>query len=93
MDSTDVKEDVKEKEEAVSYDEVVKLAMKLSPLERLKLIERLAYLLKYDVRNGPPPEPRRSLLGALAHLGQAPSAEEIDQNRREMLAGYSQENE
>jgi hypothetical protein len=30
--------------------------------------------------------PIRSCLGALAHLGSAPSAEEIDQNRAEMFA-------
>ena len=30
--------------------------------------------------------PTKSCLGALAHLGSAPSAEEIDQNRAEMFA-------
>lgn len=35
----------------------------------------------------PPPTSKRSLLGALAHLGPAPSAEDIDEVRREVWGG------
>ena len=34
-------------------------------------------------------EPTRSLRGLLAKYGTAPSAEEIDQNRAEMFAGFA----
>lgn len=36
----------------------------------------------------PPKEPTRSLRGLLAKYGPAPSAEEIDQNRAEMIANF-----
>jgi hypothetical protein len=35
--------------------------------------------------------PTKSCLGALAHLGSAPSAEEIDQNRMEMFASFGRD--
>lgn len=38
-----------------------------------------------------PKQPKRSLLGVLAHLGQAPSAEEIDEARREIWANFPRE--
>jgi hypothetical protein len=35
--------------------------------------------------------PTKSCLGALAHLGSAPGAEEIDQSRREMFASFGRD--
>jgi hypothetical protein len=35
-----------------------------------------------------PKEPTRSLRGLLAKYGQAPSAEDIDQNRKDMFANF-----
>ena len=35
--------------------------------------------------------PKRSLLSLVADLGPAPSAEEIDEARREMWAGFAQD--
>jgi hypothetical protein len=37
------------------------------------------------------PTPRRSLLGLCADLGPAPSAEDIDEARREMWSGFPRE--
>lgn len=39
----------------------------------------------------PKKEPTRSLRGILAKYGPAPSAEEIDQNRAEMLANFARD--
>lgn len=36
-------------------------------------------------------KPTKSGLGALAHLGPAPSAEDIDQNRAEMFANFGRD--
>jgi len=36
-------------------------------------------------------KPTRSCLGALAHLGPAPSAEDIDENRAEMFANFGRD--
>jgi hypothetical protein len=36
-------------------------------------------------------EPTRSMRGMLAKYGQAPSAEEIDQNRAEMFANFARD--
>lgn len=36
-------------------------------------------------------KPTKSCLGALAHLGPAPSAEEIDENRAEMFANFGRD--
>jgi hypothetical protein len=35
--------------------------------------------------------PTKSCLGALAHLGSAPSAEEIDRNRAEMFSSFGRD--
>ena len=69
-------------EPTLDYEAVARLALQLSPADKVRLIERLAYRLRYDL-GSLSPTPKRSLLGALAHLGPAPSAEEIDEARRE----------
>lgn len=79
-------------EEAVNYEEVVELALRLSPFDRVRLIERLAWVLKNEVpKENVRPAPRPSLYGVLAHLGKAPSAEEIDDARKEAWANFPHE--
>lgn len=77
-------------ENTVTLEQVVTIANSLSPLDKLKLIERLACGLEDAVVNGEK-KPRRSLLGVLADLGPAPSAEEIDEARRETWSSISEE--
>ena len=79
-------------EKPLDYEEVAQLALQLSPADKVRLIERLAFRLRFDI-GGMAPTPTRSLLGALAHLGPAPSAEEIDEARREMCGGWQPEGE
>ena len=37
------------------------------------------------------PSPRKSAYGLLAHHGPGPSAEEIDENRKEMFSGFAED--
>ena len=75
---------------SVLFDEVVVQALQLSPAEKLKLVERLAADLEKDFA-AQAPVPRPSLYGALADLGAAPSAEDIDDARREAWANFPRE--
>ena len=74
-------------DDAVTLEDVLKLAHQLSPVEKVRLIERVAPEIERDL------SPRRedgscSLLGLLKDLGPAPSAEEIDAVRREVWASF-----
>jgi hypothetical protein len=64
------------------FEHVRELTMTLKPEEQVALIGDLAAKLQGKFT---PPEkkPFESLWGALKHLGPAPSAEEIDEARRE----------
>jgi len=69
------------------FNHVRELAMTLTPEEQLSLIGDLAAKLQGKFV---PPEKRpfRSLRGALKDLGPAPSAEDIDEARREAWANF-----
>jgi hypothetical protein len=66
-----------------NLDEVVQLAKGLSPADQLRLVERLLPGLETKVETVNK-KPLRSSYGALRDLGPAPSAEDIDEVRREM---------
>jgi len=72
------------------FEQAIALAMSLSQAEKARLIKQLAAALEQEV---PPesPKPRRSLYGILAHLGPAPSAEDIDEVRREVWKNFPRE--
>ena len=71
----------------VTLDSILDQALQLSPLDRVRLIERVAALLEHDLSVSRP-SPLRSFRGILADLGPAPSAEEIDEARREAWANF-----
>lgn len=77
-------------EEVVTFEEVLDLAKRLSPVDKVRLIERVApeieRELAFTTRT-----PRKSLRGLCADLGPAPSAEEIDEARREEWANFPRE--
>jgi hypothetical protein len=76
----------------ITLEEVVSYARKLPPLEKIRLIELIAPEIEQDLREGLHRKgPRRSLLGLCADLGPAPSAEDIDEVRREMWANFPRE--
>ena len=67
-----------------TLDDVFAMARRLSVPDQVRLIGLLAPLLVEAV--GGPEGERRPLRGLLADLGAAPSAEDIDDVRREMWA-------
>jgi len=73
--------------DAVTLEQVLKLAKQLSPEDKVRLIERVAPEVERDLA-APLGGGTRSLLGLLKALGPAPSAEEIDAARREAWASF-----
>lgn len=67
-------------------DDAFILIEELSPLEKLKLIEKLSVSLEQNVR---PQKPRKSLYGIWK--GVSISAEEIDEARQEMWGNFPRE--
>lgn len=72
-----------------SLEYVLALASRLALTEQLQVIQRLAEQLLAKTRTPEPlparPQKSRSLRGLWADLGPGPTAEEIDESRREML--------
>lgn len=80
----------KTEKEQSSLEDAWGLAVQLSALDKVELIQRLMDDVKTELQ-GVVPTPRRSLLGVLAHLGPAPSAEDIDEMRKEAFANFPRE--
>ena len=74
-------------ENVTDLEQAVSIALKLSPLDKVHLVEQVMATLEEDLKPAQR-KPRRSLLGVLEHYGQAPSAEEIDEARREMWVNF-----
>jgi hypothetical protein len=70
--------------------QLVTLATRLTPQDKIRLIERLVSDLERHIV-AEHATPRRSLYGICADLGSAPSAEEIDEARREAWASFPRE--
>ena len=77
-------------ENIVTLESITELAQHLSPLDKIRLIERLISGLDEAVVPAPP-EPRDSLLGLWEDFGPAPTEEEIDEARREAWANFPRE--
>ncbi len=69
------------------FHEITTLVERLSALEKIRLVEYVMRKLAGEWQQGQP-QPKRSLYGLCADLGPAPSAEDIEEARREMLAGF-----
>jgi hypothetical protein len=72
---------------AVTLEEVLELARQLSPVDKVRLIERVAPEVERALVS-PLGRASRSLLGLLKDLGPAPSADEIDGARREAWTSF-----
>lgn len=70
-----------------TFEDVLKLAEHLTPLEKVRLIKRLAPDIERELASGER-KPGVSLFGILKDHGPAPTEEEIDESRREMLANF-----
>lgn len=69
-------------DDAVTLEQVLELAQRLSTVDKVRLIERVAPEVERDLARQSRSE-NGSLLGLLKDLGPAPSAEEIDDVRHE----------
>ncbi len=73
-------------------EQVFTQASRLETLDKVRLIERLMATLEQELTTTQSSAPTvRSWRGVCAHLGQAPSAEEIDEARREEWANFPRE--
>lgn len=71
----------------IRFDEVWELVRRLSPREKVRLIERIAPDIEAALTIGSIRE-SKSLLGLLADLGPAPTDEEIQSARLEAWSGF-----
>jgi hypothetical protein len=78
---------VDQSRDVVTLDQVLALAKRLSPVDKIRLIERVAPEVERALAAQQEGE-RRSLLGLLKDLGPAPSSEEIALARREAWASF-----
>ncbi len=67
----------------MNLEQVLPLAKQLSLIDKVHLIEQLASEIERELSQIES-QPRRSLWGLCADLGSAPSAEEIDEARRDI---------
>ncbi len=75
----------------VTLEEATDLALRLSPIDKLRLVERLAATLEQELAKEEPSKPLKSMYGLLAHLGPAPSEEDIAEARKEMWGNFPRE--
>lgn len=73
----------------MTLETVLNLAKQLSLVDKVRLIELMAPEIERELVR--PKAPRRSLWGICADLGEAPSAEEIDEARRDAWANFPRE--
>ncbi|XWK87069.1 MAG: hypothetical protein U7127_23110 [Phormidium sp.] len=71
----------------MKLQEVLHLAKQLSPVDKVRLIQELTPDIERELVANQI-TPRKSLWGLCADLGQAPSADEIDEARREEWANF-----
>lgn len=72
---------------ALPLDEILVQVRQLTPLEKVRLIEEITPQLG-EALQGSEKKPKRSLEGICQHLGEAPSAAEIEEARREAWANF-----
>jgi hypothetical protein len=77
--------------ETTSFDQVAALAIRLSPRERVRLVEHILETLEDSLPPEEQPEPLPSLYGLWADLSVNVSAEDIDEARREMWGNFPRE--
>ena len=81
------------KSESPTLEQALSLARQLTPIEKVQLIEKIipdvaASLEAATVDSSTVRQPLRSVHGLCADLGKAPTAEMIDENRREFLDNF-----
>jgi hypothetical protein len=75
-----------------TYEEVISMIEHLSDADQMRIVEHIGGVHRHKLTSRKiNVQPRKSFYGALAHLGTAPSAEDIDEARREMWANFPRE--
>jgi hypothetical protein len=76
-----------------TLEDVLALARRLPSVDQARLVARLAPMVErvLDQAAASPSPSRTPIRGLLADLGPAPSAEEIDEVRREMWSSFGAE--
>jgi hypothetical protein len=72
-------------QDTAMVDNVLALTARLSPAEKAHIIAALAD----ELASSRPSKPRGSFMGVCADLGPAPTDEDIDEVRREMMEGWA----
>jgi hypothetical protein len=70
--------------------ELEQVIVNLSTIDKVRLVEQIMATLEQTLEEADK-RPRKSLLGVLSQYGPAPSAEEIDEARREMWGNFPRE--
>jgi len=70
-----------------TLDDVIEYAKQLNALDKIRLVEVLIPDVKATIADVPP-KALKSPYGTFADLGTAPSAEDIEETRREMLRNF-----
>ncbi len=73
----------------MTIDQIRLAVHRLSPQEKAQIISELAADLAQAIPESAP-QPYHDFRGVIAHLGPAPSAEDIDEVRREMWANFAE---
>jgi hypothetical protein len=71
-----------------TMDQVVELARGLTPFEKARLIGRLILDVEVELRQADNLRPRKSAYGISRDAGPSPSAEEIDEVRKEVFREF-----
>lgn len=77
----------------VSFEQVLRLAQRLRPVDQARLAARLAPVVERVLDQVAPEETkpvRKPLRGMLADLGSAPTAAEIDEAQRMMWSAFGE---
>ncbi len=73
---------------SISFEKMVEMAKQLSPLEKIRLIERVVPDLEQYLQSTGKPRALTSAYGCLTDLGTAPSANDIDKTRQEIFSEF-----
>ena len=76
--------------QTATLDEALAIVQRLTPLDKVRLLERVASTLERDLTTNPT-APLQTFKGILAHLGPGPTDEDIAEVRREMMRNFPRE--
>jgi hypothetical protein len=75
----------------LTFDDVLTQFKSLSPVDKIRLMQEMMNVLRQEIQTQPVEEDRQRWYGMCADLGPAPSAEDIDEVRREMWKSFPRE--